>query len=52
MNDNPEIAKSLFDIVNIIVQRMISDKKQIKDMYQKLPKEKIDGINNRDKNPN
>jgi hypothetical protein len=50
MNDNPEIAKSLFNIVNIIVQRMISDKNQIDDMYKQLPQEKLDGIANRDNN--
>ena len=48
LKDNPEIAKSLFDIVNIIVQRMISDKKQIEEMYKQLPPEKLDGITNRD----
>ena len=50
LNDNSNIARSLFDIVNIIVQRMISDKKQIDKMYKQLPQEKITGIENRDNN--
>jgi len=52
LSDAPEEAQSLFDIVNIIVQRMVSDKKQIEDMYGRLPQEKRDGITNRDKNNN
>ena len=50
LNGSPETTRSLFDIVNIIVQRMISDKKQIKSLYEQLPKEKRSGIENRDKN--
>ena len=50
LNGSPETTRSLFDIVNIIVQRMISDKKQIKSLYEQLPKEKRNGIENRDKN--
>ena len=50
LNDNPNVVKSLFDVINIIVQRMISDKKQIGKMYKQLPQEKITSIKNRDNN--
>ena len=50
MDDGPETTRSLFDIVNIIVQTMISNKKQVDDMYNLLPKEKLNSITNRDKN--
>ena len=49
LNDCPKTTRALFSIVNIIVQRIISDKKQIADLYEQLPKEKRDGIVNRDK---
>ena len=49
LNDSPETAYSLFDIVNIIIQRMISEPKKINEIYQALPKEKQDSITNRDK---
>ena len=48
-NDSPETAHSLFDIVNIIIQKMISEPKKINEMYKALPKEKQDSITNRDK---
>lgn len=50
ISDSHETAQSLFDIVNIIVQRMISDKKQIENMYRQLPKEKLSSISDRDRN--
>lgn len=50
LNDSSDTTHSLFDIVNIIVQTMISNKKQIDNMYKQLPKEKLEGIANRDKN--
>jgi len=49
-DDNPETAQSLFGIVNIIVQRMISDKNQVESMYSQLPQEKLSGISDRDRN--
>ena len=49
VNDSPETAHSLFDIVNIIIQKMISEPKKINEMYKALPKEKQDSITNRDK---
>ena len=49
LNGRPETTQALFNIVNIIVQKIISDKKQIADLYEQLPKEKLGSIVNRDK---
>lgn len=37
LNDNSETAYSLFDIVNVIIQRMVSEKKLIDKIFAKLP---------------
>ena len=49
LNDSSETAYLLFDIVNLIIQRMVSEKKMIDKIFAKLPQEKQDGIANRDK---
>ena len=49
LNDNSETAYSLFGIVNLIIQRMVSEKKMIDEIFAKLPQEKRDGIADRDK---
>ena len=49
LNDSYETAYPLFDIVNLIIQRMVSEKKMIDKIFAKLPQEKQDGIANRDK---
>lgn len=40
LRDDPETAMELFKLVNIIVTRMISDQKQVDEIYQMLPPEK------------
>ena len=45
-----DTAKSLFKILNIIVKEMISQPKEIDELFNQLPKNKINGIENRDKN--
>lgn len=47
--DNKEIVNSLFKLVNFIVEKTISENKQIDDIYEKIPQNKKDGIVNRDK---
>lgn len=47
--DNKEIVNSLFKLVNFIVEKTISENKQIDDIYEKIPKNKKDGIVDRDK---
>jgi hypothetical protein len=47
--DNQEIVNSLFKLVNFIIEKTISENKQIDDIYGKIPQEKKDGILNRDK---
>jgi len=50
LKDKVDTADSLFSLVNIIVESTISKKKKIDEIYKKLPKEKVDAINDRDKN--
>lgn len=47
-NDNKDIALSLFHFLNLIVERMISQKKHIEQAYQTLPEKDLKGIENRD----
>ncbi len=49
IDDNKDIASALFKLLNIIVEKLIVEPKQIDDIYNILPKVKIDGINKRDK---
>jgi hypothetical protein len=49
LNDNPEIAHALFGLVNLIVDQQISEEKRVDELYAKLPKDKLNGIANRDK---
>lgn len=48
LNDDPETANRLFDIVNAIADQMITHPKHVKEMYGKLPPEKRDAIERRD----
>ena len=53
IDDTPEIARELFDILNEIIEEQISKPKkqaEIDKIYQNLPKNKLEGIKNRDKN--
>lgn len=45
--DNKEGAISLFNLMNIIVVTMITDKKLIKELYENLPQDKLKGIEDR-----
>jgi len=48
VRDDPNIAKALFALVNLIIQTMITDPKKAQEIFDKLPQEKKDGINQRD----
>lgn len=49
LNDNPEIAIALFNLVNIITETMITQPKMIESLYGSLPDEKRKQIEERDK---
>lgn len=48
LNDNREIANKLFKLVNFIATKLITEPKEIDDLYSSLPQAKLDGINKRD----
>jgi hypothetical protein len=47
--DDRDIANKLFKLVNFIAQKMISEPKELEDLYHQLPKDKLEGIEKRDK---
>lgn len=49
LNDSKEIAGSLFNVLNLIVDEMITKPKEIDALYDKLPPSAINAINRRDK---
>jgi hypothetical protein len=49
LKDNREIAFALFKLINIIAEKMISEEKQIDELYNSLPEEKLEQIKDRDK---
>ncbi|MHB1184692.1 MAG: DUF4145 domain-containing protein [Desulfobulbia bacterium] len=49
LNDQPETAIILFNLVNIITEAMITQPKMIEALYESLPEEKRDQIEKRDK---
>ena len=48
--DNKETAYKLFNLINLIASTMITQPKEIDNLYESLPQEKLDGIEKRDKN--
>jgi len=49
LNDDKDTAYKLFDLVNIIANTMITQPKEIDNLYDNLPTEKLKGITERDK---
>ncbi|MCI1923814.1 MAG: DUF4145 domain-containing protein [Lentilactobacillus buchneri] len=49
LNDDKKTAYSLFEIMNYLVDQLISIPKKIKSIYSKLPESKLKAIENRDK---
>jgi len=50
LKDDTETALKLFRILNVTVQSMITQPKEIDEIYRSLPESKIEGINKRDQN--
>lgn len=48
LRDDRPTAETLFKLVNLAVQRMISDQKALREVYEGLPKSKLDDIARRD----
>lgn len=44
VEENPEIVAALFRVLNFIVDRMITQKNDINDIYKHIPQNKLDGI--------
>jgi hypothetical protein len=49
LKDDRETALKLFKLLNIIVHDMITQPKEIEELFNRLPQNKLDGIKNRDK---
>lgn len=48
IQDNKDVSKALFEILNFIVYRLVTEKKRIKKIYGLIPDQKIEGIDKRD----
>lgn len=48
IQDNPEITNTLFSLLNLIVEKMITENKQIDDLYNLIPESRRDKIEERD----
>lgn len=49
IDDNRELAIAMFRLINIIIEKMIVEPNEINKLYNLMPKNKIVGIENRDK---
>jgi hypothetical protein len=49
LNDSPHIVQQLFKMVNLIAQKMITEPREVEEMYSLLPDNKKEGIEARDK---
>lgn len=49
IDDNPEIAFKLFKLINLIVDAMITQPKELNELYDNLPEKILDAIEKRDK---
>ena len=50
LRDDPETAQALFKLLNKISETMITEPRQIQEIYEKIPTEKKRAIEERDKN--
>lgn len=50
VQDNPEIATTLFGLLNFIVEKMITDKKKIEGLYNLIPESRREKIKERNEN--
>jgi hypothetical protein len=49
VDDNPAVVMSLFKLVNLIVEKLITEPKEVEELYGLLPQKKLEGIQQRDK---
>ena len=49
IDDNKDMAIAMFRLMNIIVEKVIVEPKEIDELYQLMPDNKLKGIENRDK---
>lgn len=52
LDEKSEVAETLFSLLNIIVEQLITQPKKISEIYSNLPQGALDGINKRDGNGN
>ncbi|MEN9421908.1 MAG: hypothetical protein RLZZ107_1387, partial [Bacteroidota bacterium] len=50
LRDDPDTAQALFRLLNKIAETMITEPKQIQEIYDKIPESKKIAIDDRDKN--
>lgn len=48
LDDSPEVAGTLFELINLIVDRMISQPKKLSELYASLPAGALEAIKKRD----
>jgi hypothetical protein len=48
VRDDPALAQELFELLNFIIEDRITRPKSIAQLYQRLPLEKLKGIQKRD----
>lgn len=49
VRDDPTLVGALFTVVNLVVEKMLTEPRKIAELYQALPPKKLDGIVQRDK---
>lgn len=49
IDDNKEIAIAMFRLINIIIEKMVVEPNEIDELYNLMPKNKLEGIEIRDK---
>lgn len=52
IDDNKQLAIAMFELMNIIIEKMIIEPKRIDELYNLMPQEKLQGIQKRDKKNN
>jgi len=48
LKDDTNIANALFDVLNLIVESMITQPRRVKELYGRLPQGAVDAIEGRD----
>ena len=48
LDDNSEMAIKMFRLMNMIIEKMIIDPRELEELYNTMPDDKLEGIKNRD----